>query len=348
MSFKNIEFKGKHLTIHKAITKPDFGGKTVLVTDTWDYVDLWLRRSGKDTARFYWQQARSFYEATNELPKIASPLTAYYCFLNASKALLAAKGVHAANKHGVSGHTSVGRTSLSKEQVKFQPGGVLGALCTHLGEPVPAGGQSYTLDDILYNLPFVHRAYNLTFNSAIELYLPICEPRIVRSTTTHEAWFLAELTGKYANKTTLAKLPSHFERELSVGNEKLFLVRSKQRFDWRPRDKSASLTRYTNFHRTLRNDIFYIAGPHRLWYLKRGGNMAGRISRSSITMTFAAMHKLSELARYTPERLARHFECHHNWLLSEFIASAPAQFIDEISSEMTGLEFMTPGISSRK
>jgi len=47
-------------------------------------------------------------------------------------------------------------------------------------------------------------------------------------------------------------------------------------------------------------------------------------------------------------RLSRHFECQHNWLLSEFISSAPAQFIDEISSEMTGREFMTPGRASRR
>ncbi len=348
MPFVNVEYKGKNLAVHKAVTAPNFGGKTVLVTNTWDYVDLWLRRSDKDTARFYWQQARSFYEATCELPKTASPLTAYYCFLNAAKALLAAKGVHASDQHGVSGYTSSGRTSLGKEFVKFKAGGVLGSLCTHLGEPVPAGGQIYSLDDLLYNLPYVHRAYDLTFESAVELFLPIAEPRIVKSTKTHEAWFVAEFTGKYATKATLSKLPTAFERELGGGNDRQMLLRSKQRFDWKPRDKAASLARYTNFHRSLRSHLYYIAGPQRLWYLKRGGNMQGIVPRSSMTMTFAAMHKLSELARYTPDRLARHFECHHNWLLSEFIGSAPAQFIDEISSEMTGQEFMMPGRATRR
>ncbi|CAH8239481.1 hypothetical protein VAEU17_5700001 [Vibrio aestuarianus] len=57
---------------------------------------------------------------------------------------------------------------------------------------------------------------------------------------------------------------------------------------------------------------------------------------------FAAMHRLSELARYSPDKLAKHFECQHNWLLSEFITSASNQFIDEISSEITGYEFMIP------
>ena len=58
------------------------------------------------------------------------------------------------------------------------------------------------------------------------------------------------------------------------------------------------------------------------------------------------MHRLSGLARYDPMRLARHFDCQHNWLLSEFIATARSQFIDEISYEITGQEFMIPGRKS--
>lgn len=58
------------------------------------------------------------------------------------------------------------------------------------------------------------------------------------------------------------------------------------------------------------------------------------------------MHRLSELARYTPTLLAKHFEAQHNWLLSEFIARALHQFVDEISAEITGQEFMIPGRES--
>ena len=55
------------------------------------------------------------------------------------------------------------------------------------------------------------------------------------------------------------------------------------------------------------------------------------------------MHRLSELSRYSPEQLAKHFQGRYNWLLSEFLAVAPLQFLDAISSEMTGHEFMPPG-----
>jgi hypothetical protein len=58
------------------------------------------------------------------------------------------------------------------------------------------------------------------------------------------------------------------------------------------------------------------------------------------------MHRLSEMARYSPNKLAKHFEGRYNWLLSEFISIAPMQFIDELSCELTGYEFMLPGMNS--
>jgi len=342
MAFVDISYKGSPLTVHKAVTDPRFGDKTVLVTDTWDYVDLWLRRSDKSKARFYWQQARSFYEATKELPRTAAPLTAYYCFLNAAKAMLIAKGVTFSDQHGVSGYTVAGRSSLSNEKVKFKSGGILPALAQCLGEPSTA--VDYSLSDLLYNLPYIHRAFDLTFESSVELFIPVSSPRIVRR--NKEAWFLAELSGKYANEKTIAKLPKGYER--SPSEDGRFYIRRKKRFKWEPKQRTASIARYRTYHQSLRSQLYYICGPQRLWYIKRGGNNASLIKRSPMTIAFAAMHRLSELSRYTPDRLARHFECQHNWLLSEFIESAPMQFIDEISSEMTGREFMQPGRASRR
>jgi len=55
------------------------------------------------------------------------------------------------------------------------------------------------------------------------------------------------------------------------------------------------------------------------------------------------MHRLSEMARYSPDVLARHFEGRYNWLLSEFLMTSTTQFLDEISSEMTGHDFVPPG-----
>ncbi|HRK03265.1 MAG TPA: YaaC family protein, partial [Oligoflexia bacterium] len=57
----------------------------------------------------------------------------------------------------------------------------------------------------------------------------------------------------------------------------------------------------------------------------------------------ASMHRLSELARYRPTLLSRHFELDQNWLLSEFIRCSPQEFIDQIACEMTNQDFMFRG-----
>jgi len=339
MAFRDIKYKNKDLTIHKSVTTPHFNEKTVLVTSTWDYVDLWLKRAAKKDARFFWNQARSFYDATKMLPKTSAPLTAYYCFLNATKALLLAKEVNFSDEHGVSGFTKNGHTSLSNESVKFKTSGILPALCRHLGEP--ADETIYTLKDLLYNLPNIHRAFKLTYSSDTELFIPLNNPKIVKSVKTNEAWFCAEVTNQYITNHTTNKLPKEFEKDAGIIDR--FTIRATKRFTWTPGQTSANLTKYKKYHTKLRKHIYYINGAQKFWYLKRGGNIPGMIPRSSMTIAFAAMHKLSEMARYEPNKLSRHFDCQHNWLLSEFISSASSQFIDEISSELTGHEFMPPG-----
>jgi len=61
----------------------------------------------------------------------------------------------------------------------------------------------------------------------------------------------------------------------------------------------------------------------------------------------AAMHRLSELSRYDPRGLMSYLEGRENWLMTEFIELAPAQFIDELVCEMTSLEFASAGIRPR-
>jgi hypothetical protein len=338
MAYRDIEYLGKPLTIHKALVAPEFGSKTVLVSDTWDYIDLWLKRNGPSTARFFWDQARHFFTATKALPKESSPLTAYYCMLNATKALLLVKKLQFTESHGVTGDSSGKRSSISNEHVEFKSSGILFTLSTFLGETV--NGERYNLRDLLYNLVYIHRAFSLSVPSCPELFVPIRNPKIVRSNSNDESWFCAELEGRNASMHTVNKLPTGYERDNSIIDR--FVIRKKKRFSWTPRDK-ARLTKYGTYHKTLRKDLHYIHSPQRVWYLKRRDGPNGFIPRSSLPIAFAAMHRLSEMARYSPDLLGKHFEGRYNWLLSEFISVAPAQFIDSLSSEMTGHEFMPPG-----
>jgi hypothetical protein len=341
IGFLQLRLKGKDLSLHKSVVRPDFSSKTVLVTDTWEYVTMWLKREGREDALFYWDQARSFFDASRNLPNPSAPLTLYYCFLNAVKTLLTLHRI-SAKKHGMSGKTTGRKTSLENEHVTMHPGGVLAALRTYLGEP--SGNMTFSLKDLLYNLAYIHRAYTLTFTSRPELFIPLVRPRFVRQKGSDEAWFCAELEPRFATKVTVNKLKD-YERDPCVKSS--FTIRLKQKFKWKrsPGQENQNLQTLTNYHRKIRGSVSYIHGPTRLWYVKRSGTK-GLINLSSLTITLAAMHRLSELARYEPASLSNHFECQHNWLLSEFVATARNQFIDEISSEISGQEFMIPGRKS--
>ena len=128
MSKTEIKTLGKVLRLRKSVVAPDIFAEAVLISDPWEFVDLWLSREQLLEARSYWRQSREFSEASKHLSNLSTPLTAYYAMLNATKALLSAKSISFNERHGVSGNAQPGRGSLSNENVKFQQAGVLACL----------------------------------------------------------------------------------------------------------------------------------------------------------------------------------------------------------------------------
>lgn len=339
---KKILLKSKPILIHKATVNPDFNKKSVLVDNPWEYVELWIKRKNNNVALFYWQQANGFYEATKQLPKTSSPLTAYYCFLNATKALLEINGITYSDRHGVTGSSINNVSSLANETIKFQANGILSELSRFLGETV--NGEEYTFKNLIYNLGFIHRAYNLTYSSDAELFYPINNPHFVKNHNQNYAFLTAEIKSElYQNQNTINKLPNTFERDL--GQLDKWIIRKKNRFQWinGVNNNQDNMKRLKIYHRIVRKDIQFIYGNTDLWYFKRNG-FGNAIDKNPLTITFSLMHRLSELSRYDPIRLKKHFECQHNWLLSEFINLAPTQFIYSIACEITGQDFKIPGI----
>ena len=341
MNTRQLKYHGRKVNLKKSIKNPDFKSRTVLVENPWNYVDLWLKRHVKDkeSPRIFWQQARDFARAAEMLPLNSAPLPAYYSMLNAAKALLDAYCVVYKDIHGVSGETSKGNRSLEKEIVKFKSSGVLAALCNHLNDMCHR--TEYNLKELFYNLPYIHNAFCLTYTSIPELFIPLDNPRFIVENGTNKVWLIANLKGKWASKHTVKKLPNTFESIKK--DENIIIIRKKDYVIWDYSNNEDSIKRFIDYHRSIRAEISYIYGPYRLWYLKRGG-IKDAIKRSTMTLAYAAMHRLSELSRYDPLILARHFDCQHNWLISEFIRIAPRHFIDEIASEITGHDFMPPRI----
>ncbi len=102
MAAKELRINNQAAYFRKAISEPLFGTESVLARDPFQYARLWLSRKCKEALPF-WTQAENYYQASKILPLQSSPLTSYYCFLNAAKALLTVKGQNYKNRHGISG-----------------------------------------------------------------------------------------------------------------------------------------------------------------------------------------------------------------------------------------------------
>jgi YaaC-like Protein len=248
----------------KSIRTPEFASERVLARDAFQFAALWLKRECPNALPF-WDQARSYYVASNSLPVQSSPLTSYFCFLNAVKALLTVKGVDFSDYHGVSGKFDpASKRALCNEMIAFKGGGILPALSQLLEEEEQE--DLHSLTDILSNLPFIHRAYRYTFRSHPELFIPIRNVTY-RKGDDNYVWVTANIEGRFADGRSLSTLPAQFE--IDRGYDKECVIRSRRRTKWYGRrsskaDRDAAMQRLKTYHRKLRQHIVYIvASPNR-------------------------------------------------------------------------------------
>lgn len=295
----NIQAGINKMNIRKSCINPEFTNKTVLTDSTWRYVELYLKRKKNHEALNYWIQAENFFNATQHLDVISKPLTTYYCFLNATKALLTFKEVAFSLKHGVSGKKLPGRVNILNELVSIHPRGVLAGLIRYLGELIPSGKETYNLKDILYNLEYIHRAYKMTFSNQPELFLPVEDIRFVHDKHRKVGWLEIKLEPQYSNQSSMKKL-SGYSIDRYYSNNTSYVIRRNKTFHWNaPRNKptAKSIKSFVNYYHNNRRNYRYIYSPNKLWYIKRKNVANGIIDRNTLILTFAAMHRLSEMSR---------------------------------------------------
>jgi len=265
----------------------------------------------------------------------------------ATKALLTVKNINFVERHGVAGNRQPGNTNLENEQVTFHQAGILNALSGYLEDPGIGARHNHSFKDLLYNLPFIHRAFNLTFPTGYpEIYIPVEDAGFIIERPARDVRFHFKLKGNYATGHTVNKItPLGFTKNEIESTDKEFCMQSNTTIIWPSQAnlQGANLNRLTDFHKSLRRQFQYIFGTKTLWYFKRT-NVAHVVDKSPLTIMFACMHRLSELARYEPITLEGHFRLSQNWLLNEFIQGATHEFIDHISCEITNQKFMEPAI----
>jgi YaaC-like Protein len=344
MTVRKALLELRELKIHKAVHHAQFERKNVLTNDPSIYVDLWLRSNGFTDSLFYWRQALEFYEASKGLSTNTSPVVLYYAFLNAVKALLSAKQVAFTDRHGVSGKKlspSGSAVSLSGEGIKFHRHGIVPSLSAYFAETEQ--NLTHSLEDVLYNLVFVHRTFNLTNLTRAELFTPLKVCEYVHDDASGEVYLRAKTVSDVNWSTFRANLPTSFSLLMFDGSEG---VRSVSSVQWVSSQNPSSneIDKLRLLNQELRYYVQYIHGSQSLWYMKMNG--ASRLQRQSLTLTLAAMHRLSEMCRYKPSDLQALMNGSENWLVSEFIMMSPIQFFDEIACEITGDQVLIPNVRS--
>lgn len=337
-----IKLKGKEIRPHKSVVSPELSARNVLTNSPWDFVDLWMKKEKQTNALFFWNQARAFHDASKGLPTQSAPLLHYYSFMNAAKALLTAKGITFNEYHGVKAHNMrnhSSKISLTNEGVKIKQQGVLPSLSEYFGESETA--NTFSLQELLFNLPYIHRTYCLTYPSQTDMFIPIKDAEFVVDKSIKQAFFRAKLSKDFSTSWVIKRLPAAFIQDTDKG-----VVRSSTTVSFsRPsKPTDSEIDNILELHKTLRQDLQYINGAETLWYIKSDTSGPKRISKLPSTLTLAAMHRLSELSRYKPLELDSFLSGQKNWLLSEFIQQAPNQFFDEIASEITGHQFLIPNV----
>jgi YaaC-like Protein len=340
-----LRLNGRDVSLHKAVMHPAFGTRTVLTNSPWTYVALWLKRNKKQEALYYWEQAQQFHKASVDLPLQSAPLLLYYSFMNAAKALLNAKSVAFTPMHGVSVRnvrSQNSRITLSNEGLRIQNNGIVPALASYYAEPET--DRDHTMKELLFNMPFIHRTYCLTYRSQLEMFIPLRECKYVFDTATDQVFCEGSFATDIARSNIRNSLPNTL-RWIGTGPPRF---RSNSQIGWAhpKRATSTELAALANLHATLRLDLHYISGAQALWYLKLATGGPRRLLRRDPTIVLCAMHRLSEICRYRPSELSSYLDGDQNWLLSEFIGMSPDQFLDEIASELTGQQFLVPNIRS--
>lgn len=349
MSLETIKLHGRDVKPHKATQGADFGARTVLTNSPWEYVSLWLQRSkipGAKDAAFYWTQARAFTLAAQGLPQESAPLPLYYAYMNATKALLVSKGIALQEFHGITRHKYSGSAEpigLANEGVRIQKKGILPILSNYLKER--ESENIHSLKDLLFNLPCIHRTYCITYEQKSELFIPLTDCRYTFDQSTGLAYLGAEISADFDYKVYVDRLPTGLQIDSSSNDPRRVRSVEVAKISSSTLSTAEEVRAIGSLNSLLRPDLQYISGSTTLWYAKaRPEENEKSIQRSPLTISLAAMHRLSELSRYSPMQLAQLFRGDQNWLLTEFIRMSPQQFADEIAAEITGHQCMTPNV----
>ncbi len=218
MGISPLKIKGRPVSLQKCVVHPVFGARTVLTNTPWAFVGLWLKRNKLKDAALYWDQAQAFFDASVGLPIQSAPLLLYYSYMNAAKALLAARKIPLNPYHGVSrinSGTPPKKISLSSERVSIKPQGVVPGLAGYFGEQERS--KTHSVQEMFLSMPYIHRTYCLTYTSQRQVFLPLKDGQFTYDNKSKAISYSARILDEVAQPGLKKILPATVRPDPSRG-----------------------------------------------------------------------------------------------------------------------------------
>ena len=305
---KPICAQNRIIRIGKSYTDKDFKKQTVLTDDIFTYVSFFYQshkkamkfvnpnnrvkygNPSKYSYEFYWKQAEMFYKAAKTMPIEVKPVASYYCMLNAAKSYIAFTSssadvfVENFGTHGISEDKSSAGNDLANICITHKQKGVFPLFASKLDPDFTTvwayakngTNYSYSIKTLMYNLPFIHRAYVMTYskryNKVEELFVPVRvnESPMYFKANDGKAYMSFELerSSFSANAQSITNsIKMAVNRDFSIYMGTGFRLISNRGARWNSNGSiSKEIKDLTN---DLRKDFVYIRSPKRLWYLKK-------------------------------------------------------------------------------
>lgn len=292
-------------------------------------------------------QANEFFLAANT-PHIASrPLLYYYAFLNLAKVLLLAKGCNlpARTEHGIKDPKENARTRGLRFEgqrvrtTRSEPGAIFPRLVQELRlDHSPLAPRSYKVLRLLRQAPGIHRAYMRVTNSG-PAFVPIRRIEVRKDDDGIWARFALN-TSDPDVRDALPEARRLFGSTLTHvlaphgSGESWF-----EAYKGGDRGNTDTALGYLSYF-TQRVGLWALLTRQGYRYYFGAFRKAERLPQ--LCSMFATMFYLGSITRYKPYDFDRIISGRHAWLVNEFLATQPEQFLYVLASTLAGVEVVRP------
>lgn len=325
----------------------------IVTADIWDLlrnlVDGRLVVEKRQACKAYIQQAQEFYEAASNPRTASRPLLYYYCFLNLAKMAVLSERIEIPNAvyHGISDPQRNVRKKLRLQGQKIKlhkrdPNhNQLAAEFIHiLGGTIPQNTEIRVID-VLSQIPGIHRAF-CRVEKCGPKFLPIKSVKILHDNASVWANLVFDRHDRDVTTTLPAiRISQRFRRHLTqVGaNNTNELCFETAPFPGRYRKGVDNAMR--NISKDMREiGVWTILTPtgYRYYF----STIKPRKVLPQLAAIYSTVFYFGSITRYRPQDYERILGGDYLWVVGEFFATQPAQFLYYLASFMAGTEVIRP------